>query len=567
MDQETHSVLSDMALENVKLISLVDFEKGDALLQAAKKNRTRIEYYFTCTPSLPLYILNNFSDVGMITYIDADLYFFRDPVSIFEEIGNHSIGIVGHNLSKQNREKAIHGIYNVGWVSFRKDENGLACLDWWRKKCIDWCHDFIDGERFADQKYLDDWPARFKNVVVLQNKGLNLAPWNIANYSIQVKGDDVLIDGQPLIVFHFHGLRHLAQRFFCMGLGLYKTKANKKIKNFIYRPYLETLLRISEDLSKRSRRFFLSSGIRSSRKVKKFLYAIYYAVFFKDYIVMLKNQYFKTDKKNDFNKNPKVSIITACLNDKECLEDAIKSVSEQTYSNIEYLVIDGGSTDETSKLFDKYKNRIDKLLIEKDNGTFDAMNKGIGLCSGEIVYFMNSDDKFYDARVVEKAVETFTKNREADFIYGNLVVFDPVDKSSYVEKYPERISKRLFMKKTIGHPATFFRSSCFEKAGCFDTRYRLTADYNWFLQAIFSKGLKGLHVEDNIAVFRLGGQSTGGKFEDLYHSEKRSIQKGYFNDLEIFCSSLLSQPEKLVGKRGRRFLHNLKITCLKRRIN
>src|SRR3989338_3125818 len=106
-----------------------------------------------------------------------------------------------------------------------------------------------------------------------------------------------------------------------------------------------------------------------------------------------------------------VSIVTVCLNSKEYLEGAIKSVSEQTYPNIEYLVIDGGSTDGSVEIFNKYKDRINKLIIEKDNGIFDAMNKGIRAASGNIIYFLNSDDKFYDNNVVENAIEVFVKNK------------------------------------------------------------------------------------------------------------------------------------------------------------
>ena len=99
-------------------------------------------------------------------------------------------------------------------------------------------------------------------------------------------------------------------------------------------------------------------------------------------------------------KDPKISIITVCLNSGDYLEDAIKSVSRQSYPNIEYIIVDGGSTDGSAGIFDKYKDRIDKIVTEKDNGIFDAMNKGIRLSGGDIIYFLNSDDRFFDDRVV-----------------------------------------------------------------------------------------------------------------------------------------------------------------------
>lgn len=253
----------------------------------------------------------------------------------------------------------------------------------------------------------------------------------------------------------------------------------------------------------------------------------------------------------------KVSIITASLNSKRYLENAIKSVSEQTYPNIEYIIIDGGSTDGSAEIFNKYRNRINRLLVEKDSGIFDAMNKGIGLASGEIIYFLNSDDRFYDNQVVEKVAEVFTKNKEIDFIYGNIVVFDPANRSSYIERYPGRISKWLFIRKTIAHPASFFRSSCFQNAGCFDPRYKIAADYEWYLRAIFIKGLKAIHIEDNISIFRLGGRSTDEANRKPYLLERDSIQRKYFNALELLYIGVLSRVKRLLGKRGNKFLHNL----------
>ena len=240
----------------------------------------------------------------------------------------------------------------------------------------------------------------------------------------------------------------------------------------------------------------------------------------------------------------KVSVITACLNKKELLEDCVRSVESQTYKNIEYIIVDGGSTDGSSEIFDKHKNRIDKLVVEKDNGVFDAMNKGIRLVTGDVIYFLNSDDRFYDNWVIEEAVAAFAKQPGIDFIYGNIAVSDPIAGDSYVERYPAKISRWLFIRKTIGHPATFFRSSCFKKAGYFDGTYKIAADYEWYLRAIYTSGLKSFHVERIVNLFRLGGISTDRKYRDLYFSERRAIQKRYFNAFELACAGILGFMSK-----------------------
>jgi hypothetical protein len=246
MDNSVYTALSNMGLPDMELIKLDDFEKGDDDLRRAKQNRSRTEYYFTCTPSWSLYILNNFSEVNMITYVDADLYFYADPEQIFHEIGDHSIAIIEHCYARQYKKMEICGKYNVGWISFRRDENGLACLRWWRDRCNEWCYKRFEDGKFADQKYLDDWPTRFNRVIVIQHKGANLASWNIENYKVNQDNGKTWIDEQCLIFFHFHRFKRLTKTIY--GIGYHQTKANKLIRKHIYKKYLRTYLSICNDL-------------------------------------------------------------------------------------------------------------------------------------------------------------------------------------------------------------------------------------------------------------------------------------------------------------------------------
>ena len=263
---------------------------------------------------------------------------------------------------------------------------------------------------------------------------------------------------------------------------------------------------------------------------------------------------------------PKVSIVTVCLNSRKYLEGAVKSVSAQTYPNIEYIIKDGGSTDGSAEIFNKYKDRINKLIIEKDNGIFDAMNKGIKSATGDIIYFLNSDDKFYDAHTVEKAAAAFIKYNGIDFVYGDIIVFDPVTNISYIERYPERISKWLFMRKTIGHPAAFFHSRCFEKAGYLNQDYRIEADYEWYLRAIFGNNLRSVHIGAIISIFRLGGNSSIDNGLEEYFNERILIQKKYFNCLEMLYTRFLFTIKKILGRKCNKFLHNLNVNLFKSKI-
>lgn len=249
-DDLAYKTLQRLALSKVVPILLRNFEKGDEELLQTKGNRSQIEYYFTCTPSLPLYILRNYHEVDVITYLDADLFFFSDLSPIYEELGNNSILIIGHRFPAHLKDREVFGIYNVGFLSFRRDDVGLQCLHWWRKHCIEWCYDRVEDGRFADQKYLDDWPTSFSGVVVLQHKGAGLAPWNIANYALGIEGGQVLIDSQPFVFFHFHGFKKIGRLLYDPNLASYGVPSDSMIKRHIYNPYLRELRSINRWLSR-----------------------------------------------------------------------------------------------------------------------------------------------------------------------------------------------------------------------------------------------------------------------------------------------------------------------------
>ena len=295
MDEDSYAALSRMKLSGMELIALKDFEKGDSGLEKARKDRIRIEYYFTCTPSLVLFILNSFSDVDLITYIDADLYFFADPRPLFEEMRDNSIAIIPHRFSPQNKWNLIFGIYNVGWLSFRRDENGLKCLMRWRELCNEWCYERVEDNKFADQKYLDNWPGDFKGVAVLETKGADVAPWNVTNYKLCAAKDNVTVDGDTLIFFHFHAFRHLFWRVYTTGLSIYKARPDKVIRDYIYKPYLGVLLEADKGLSEMWGKRLCARNIRIQRSssflkrfcqtIKRPLDIIFKIIIYGDFIV------------------------------------------------------------------------------------------------------------------------------------------------------------------------------------------------------------------------------------------------------------------------------------------
>lgn len=241
LDTPCYDALARLVLPDITPIRLEDFERDDPALLGAKQNRTRVEYYFTCTPSLPLYVLAHWPEVDLVTYLDADLCFFADPEPLYQALNDASIALTAHNFPPALRGLEVHGRYNVGWLSFRRDEQGLACLHWWRERCLEWCYDRVEGDRYADQKYLDAWPERFSRTVVLNHPGANVAPWNLGERRVTWHSGTTLIDGAPLIFYHVQGLKQPAPTLYVANLVNYRVRPTRGVMEYIYAPTIRLL--------------------------------------------------------------------------------------------------------------------------------------------------------------------------------------------------------------------------------------------------------------------------------------------------------------------------------------
>ena len=241
LDDASFAALRTLAIAEVSPISLAAFEEGDAALIAAKRNRSMVEYYFTCTPSLPLFVLEHHQDVDAITYLDADLLFFADPEPLFDEIGSSAVAIIPHRFPPANVRFERYGIFNVGWLTFRRSEAAIECLTWWRERCLEWCFDREEPSRFADQKYLDDWPSRFESVHVVRHKGANVASWNLANYAMIRRDGRVFVDDESLIFFHFHHLKRRRAWLFETDFAPHGARFNRVLKEDVFTPYFRLL--------------------------------------------------------------------------------------------------------------------------------------------------------------------------------------------------------------------------------------------------------------------------------------------------------------------------------------
>ncbi len=205
-------------------------------------------------------------------------------------------------------------------------------------------------------------------------------------------------------------------------------------------------------------------------------------------------------------KKPLVSVVTVCFNSDRYLAEAMESVLGQTYPEIEYIIVDGGSTDGTLDVIRSFEPRFAgrlRWISEPDTGIYDAMNKGIALCSGELIGLLNSDDR-YMPRAIELIVEAATTHPDAGLVYGDVEIISE-------EGEPLRIDRAAEVEPggrpdwlPMCHQSLLVRASVYRELGGYDLRYRILADYDFVLRAL-SAGVRAIRVAAVIAQFRLGG--------------------------------------------------------------
>jgi hypothetical protein len=245
LSEECYRTLAALDLPDLVPRRLAEFEAADPEVAATRSSRSALEYFFTCSPAWMLFVREREPSAEWITYLDGDLFFFDSPEAIYRELQGAAVAITPHRYTTKLSRMLKFGTYNVGWVGMRNDPDGVAVISWWREKCIEWCHDYVDGGRFADQGYLDSFPRRFQRVHVIANVGANLAPWNIGNYQLGFQDDRVMIDAlSPLIFFHFQGLKKDLGWFIFNSHRVYRAPFSSEVRHHIYKPYVDELLAI-----------------------------------------------------------------------------------------------------------------------------------------------------------------------------------------------------------------------------------------------------------------------------------------------------------------------------------
>jgi glycosyltransferase involved in cell wall biosynthesis len=238
----------------------------------------------------------------------------------------------------------------------------------------------------------------------------------------------------------------------------------------------------------------------------------------------------------------KVSIITITFNSQSTLVETIESVLCQTYKEIEYIIVDGASTDETISIIHSYKDRISKFVSEKDKGLYDALNKGIAMASGDVIGILHSDDFYTNCHVIESVVNSF-KSTHADAVYADLFYVNKHDTNNIHRKWKSGNYKHgLFLQGWMPpHPTFFVRKWVYEKYGSFNLNLVSAADYELMLRFIHKHRIKLAYLPEFIIKMRVGGKSNVSIKNRLRaNSEDRKAWK--INGLKPHFYTLYAKP-------------------------
>ncbi len=263
-DEITYNFFSKSNLKYIKIIKLKDIETQELL--KVKQFRTKTEYLWTISSFCIDYVLNNFVNEDRITYLDADIYFFKDPKCIFEEFekSDKDVLITKHSYSPELDLSNTSGHFCVQFIIFKKG-NGQIVLNDWKKSCLNWCYAKFEDGKFGDQMYLNEWPKKFKSYIhILERESYAMGPWNVLRYPFS-----------DAIFFHFHGLKIINQKY--LFLGLYNIP--RPTLDNIYKPYIEKL---KKNIRKLNAQNISPSDANLAQLIK---------IIFKYYVIKISNKF------------------------------------------------------------------------------------------------------------------------------------------------------------------------------------------------------------------------------------------------------------------------------------
>lgn len=259
LDDETHHALQELSISNVNPIKLCEIEDYFPELLESKGDKKIGEYCWTLTSHICLFLLEKFK-LCRITYLDADLFFLKNPMDLIDEMLSYKkhVLITEHGYDPKYNQEQTSGRFCVQFVTFQNTDQGLKVLKWWKDRCIEWCYARFENGKFGDQKYLDQWPILFEeDIHILKDKNLTLAPWNV-NFRL---GKSKI---SP-VFYHFHGFKFLSEQ----EVVLYTDYKVGKMAKEIYVQYVKSIC--SSILKMKNKRLTFSFPIKNKWDIKRYI--------------------------------------------------------------------------------------------------------------------------------------------------------------------------------------------------------------------------------------------------------------------------------------------------------
>lgn len=240
---------------------------------------------------------------------------------------------------------------------------------------------------------------------------------------------------------------------------------------------------------------------------------------------------------------PKITVVTVTFNCRETIRDTIESIINQTYKNLEYIIVDGLSTDGTLDIIDQYRSKIDLIKSEKDRGIFDAMNKAIDLCTGDWIIFMNAGDRFFSEEVISKIFDEVFEIRNLGVVFGDYVQLNKDRTQIYKAATPFFLSKKRYKKMGFNHQSVFVKSD-YARELKFDGAYIVAADYN-MIASLYRKGVEFKYINIPISICEEFGFSNKHKKKQINEIARINDLPAYVYNYQLFSNLLLGFKAKI----------------------